>query len=276
MAKNHNKKRNIGIIYEQIINFVCERLMEDDNESAEKAISIIKNNFKENTQLFKEYKLFKALSETKETSDTLATAIIKEAKSACNHMFDNKILENEKSSLIKDLNYTFGKGVIFETKVKQYRLYATIQTLLNEWRSKNPQFDTVTEYEVKLHESLTSQKPILTESTQPKKFNKFTYKLMNEMFDKKYKSKLNEVQREIISLYIKDKTEDLTEKYNAIKKSCNNLIETYMSSCDNRILKEKYNSVKKSINNLDCKDMSKENLQKFLTIGKLKEEILGD
>ena len=49
-----------------------------------------------------------------------------------------------------------------------------------------------------------------------------------------------------------------------------------MNSCDNRILQEKYNSVKKSISNLDCKDMSKENLQKFLTIGKLKEEILGD
>ena len=145
MAKNHNKKRNIGIIYEQIINFVCERLMEDDNQNAEKAISIIKNNFTEGSQLFKEYKLFKALSETKETSDTLATAIIKEAKTACNHMFNNKTLEDEKSSLIRDLNYAFGKGVIFETKVKHYRLYATIQTLLNEWRSKNPQFDTVTE-----------------------------------------------------------------------------------------------------------------------------------
>jgi hypothetical protein len=99
---------------------------------------------------------------------------------------------------------------------------------------------------------------------------------MNEMFDKKYKSSLNETQREIISLYIKDKSEDLSQKYNAVKKSCNNLIETYISSCDNKILKEKYTTVKRSISNLDCRDMSKENLQKFLTIGKLKEEILGD
>lgn len=276
MAKNHNKKRNIGIIYEQIINFVCERLMEDDSKSAEAAINIIKENFKENTQLFKEYKLFKALSETYNVSDTLATSIIKEAKKACNHMFNNKILESEKSSLIRDLNYTFGKGVIFEGKVKDYRRYATIQTLLNEWRSSSPQFDTVTEYEIKLHENLTSKKVLTENNVVPKKVDKFTHNLMKEMFNKKYSNRLNETQQEIISLYIKDDENELTEKYKAVKSSCSHLLENYIVNCSNSILKDKYYTIKENINSLNCNDLTKENLQKFLTISKLKEEVLGD
>ena len=45
MAKTHNKKRNIGIIYEQIIQFICKKVMESDEVSSEKAVEIIKENF---------------------------------------------------------------------------------------------------------------------------------------------------------------------------------------------------------------------------------------
>ena len=120
MAKVHNKKRNIGIIYEQVIQYICNRLLENDEEVAKKGIAIIKESFKEGTQLNKEYRLFKALVTTKNVSDHLASSIINEAKKACNHHFDNKVLEEEKSSLIHNLNRTFGKGVIFEESVKNY------------------------------------------------------------------------------------------------------------------------------------------------------------
>ena len=76
MAKVHNKKRNIGIIYEQIIKFVCKKIMENDEVTSEKAIKIIKEHFAEGTQLNKEYKLFKALSDTKNVSSPLANSII--------------------------------------------------------------------------------------------------------------------------------------------------------------------------------------------------------
>ena len=38
MPRSHNKKRNVGIIYEQIINFVCGRLLEEDKKSAEEVL----------------------------------------------------------------------------------------------------------------------------------------------------------------------------------------------------------------------------------------------
>ena len=95
MAKVHNKKRNIGIIYEQMIKFICSRMLENDQETARKGVEIIKEKFKKGTQLNKEYTLFKALATTKNTTDNLAASIIGEAKKACNHMFDSKKLEIE-------------------------------------------------------------------------------------------------------------------------------------------------------------------------------------
>lgn len=276
MTKIHNKKRNIGIIYEQIINFICSELMENNKKTAESAIKIIKNNFVKDSQILKEYKLFKALSTTHNTSSPLATSIINEAKKACNHMFDNDKLEKEKSNLIKELNYTFGKGVIFETKIKNYRIYATIQTLLNEWRSNSNNFDQITEYEILLHESLTKRNELLNEEKKIVKVDKLTYKLMKEMFDKKYSSNLNRIQKNLITLFIEDKNDELIKEYSCLKENTLLEIKKYMSSCNNLVLKEKYTKIVSQINKIDCNDTEKENLQKFLTLEKLKEEILGD
>ena len=277
MAKVHNKKRNIGIIYEQMIKFICNRMIENDQESANKGINIIKESFKKGTQLNKEYKLFKALATTKDTSDNLATSIISEAKKACNQMFVSKKLESEKSQLIKKLNYTFGKGVIFKENIDNYRIYATIQTLLNEWRSEDSSFDLMTEYEIKLHNSLTEKVEIKEESNNTLlKVDSFTLKMMNEVFNKKYNSFLNETQKQLLECFINNDNELMKEKFSIIKENTKNKLDTYINDCNNQIISEKYSLVKKNIENLDSNIFDKENLQKFMTVSKLYEELLGE
>ena len=273
----HNKKRNIGIIYEQIIQFVCKSLMESNNEIAEQGLSIIKEHFREGTQLNKEYKLFKALSDTKGVSEHLANSIIFEAKKACNHMFNNEKLEREKSSLIKKLNYTFGRGIIFEESVKKYTEYATIQTLLNEWRNpETASFDLTTKYEIKLHESLSSSPQEEKTISDIPQVDSITYKLMNEIFSKKYSSLFNETQNKILKLYSTERNEELLESFSNLKIKTGMLLENYILKCDNKILKEKYQKVLNNITQLSDADLSKENLQKYLTLSKLEEELLGE
>lgn len=275
MPKQHNKKRHIGIIYEQIINFVCESLINEKKKDAEKAISIIKNNFTTESQLYKEYKLFKALSETHDVSDQLATMIITEAKSASNNMFDSEKLEKEKSKLIKELNYSFGKGEIFNKNVKNYRVYATIQTLLNEWRNNSKNFDKVSEYEIVLHNSLTeSRKP--QKEIKTTKVDTLTYKLMNEIFEKKYKNNLNKTQNNIISHYVNEDYENLNKEYSIIKERVFNCISSSKTLTRNEVLQEKKGIVIKKIASLKTEDNSEENLHKYLLALKLEEEILGE
>jgi len=277
MAKTHNKKRNIGIIYEQIIQFICKKVMESDEVSSEKAVEIIKENFAKGTQLNKEYKLFKALAKTKNISSPLANSIIFEAKKACNNMFDNDKLEKEKSKLIKDLNYSFGKGVIFKENVKDYRIYATIQTLLNEWRDpKNASFDLTTKYEIKLHENLTSKEEIISENKTLPKVDNLTFKLMNNIFEKKYKNILNHDQNIILECYAKNDISKLKENFHTLKENTIFHLNNYIDNSSNQVILEKYKKVKQNITNISEEDISKENLQRYLTIAKLKEEILGE
>ena len=276
MAKVHNKKRNIGIIYEQIIQFVCKKIMENDEVTSEKAIKIIKEHFADGTQLNKEYKLFKALSDTKNVSSPLANSIIFEAKKACNNMFDGKKLEREKSKLIKNLNYSFGKGVIFKESIKNYRTYATIQTLLNEWRDpQNASFDLTTKYEIKLHESLTEKVESLNESKKIQKVDGLTYNLMNNIFEEKYSNLLNESQSKLLKCYAKNDEETLIESFIVLKEETLDYLNDYIDSCDNKVLLEKYKTVKQNILNVSTENTSRDNLQRYLTIAKLKEELLG-
>jgi len=279
MSRSHNKKRNVGIIYEQIVNYVCKNLLIENKTNASKAIKIIKKHFKPHSQLYKEYKLFKALTTTNNISDQLASSIILEAKKACNHMFDEVALEKEKSSLIKDLNYSLGKGVIFEEKIDKYREYATVQTLLNEWRGKNSDFEKLTEYEIKLHNLLTENKNLNLENnilTENLEFDPLTYKLMKKKFNEKYVSLLNNEQKVLIEAFVADEKQSLTENFSLLKNSCITTLENYMKKCDNRILQEKRSRIISSIKLLNEKDTSKDNLQKFLTISKLKQEIIGE
>lgn len=276
MAKSHNKKRNIGIIYEQIVHFVCEQLMNNNEKTAKEAINIIKESFKENTQLNKEYKLFKALVTTKEVTDHLASRIINEAKNACNYHFDNRKLEIEKSVLIKKLNHKFGKGVIFEKNINNYREYATIQTLLNEWRKDNHDFELITQYEIKLHESLTSKKQEIVVENKLPKVDNLTFKLMNEMFNKKYNYLLNENQKKLIDAYTKSNTELITEKYTALKENTLSLLNNYINNCTNSTITENFENVYNKIRQLDVNINNKDNLHKFLTLAKLNEELSGE
>lgn len=280
MSKFHNKKRNIGIIYEQIIKFISLKLLENKKDEANNAIKIIKKYFKNGTQLQKEYKLFKALATTNNISDNLATSIIKEAKKACNNHFNNKQLEIEKSNLIKDLNYAFGKGTIFEQEINDYKTYATIQTLLNEWRDiDNSDFERKTEFEIKLHENLTKkveQKQETNIINENIKVDKLTFNLMKKIFDEKYNINLNENQKQLINHFTNNNNDNLISEFKSLKQNSLKNLNNYIKNCDNNFIKSKYQNVINNIHDLNENDISKDNLKKFLTLSKLNNELLEE
>lgn len=279
MGKTHNKKRNVGIIYEQIISFICNKTLEGDISKAKKATSIIKEHFNNNKQLGKEYKLFKALIQTKGISDSLSTSIINEAKKACNNHFNEKNLEFEKSKLIKELNYSFGKGELFKNKVSDYKIYATVQTLLNEWRKgNNIDISITSEYEKKLHEWMTSSEENKNEILNESKYsdiNQFTLNIMNNKFNKKYDEKLNEDQKKIISMFILNES-GLSSELSIIKENSLKELNNYRHVCDSDIILESYNQVINKVKSLDCENTSDDNLKKFLSLSNLIKELKGD
>ena len=181
MSKTHNKKRNVGIIYEQLVRKVSESLVEGDMDRANLVLDILKKNFRKGTELYKEFRLFNALVKTTVSSDSIATKILSEAKSAA-QVHSAGLLRSEKSKLIKVINHTLDDETFYRTRIDDYRTYATIQTLLNDWRSgSNADIKRVALYEDKIHTWLVTEKPERNlDDMRTNDIDKLTVKIMRE------------------------------------------------------------------------------------------------
>ena len=82
MSKSHNKKRNVGIIYELLLRSVSNSLINDDKLSAQQALDIIGKRFDKSTEIYKEFRLFNALAKSNVSNSAVTAAILTEAKQA--------------------------------------------------------------------------------------------------------------------------------------------------------------------------------------------------
>ena len=95
MNKSHNKKRNVGVIFELLLRCVSARLIEHDEKSAQVALDIISKYFDKESELYREFRLFNALAKSTVSDTAVAAGILSEAKQAarrCN--FKSSIEKN--------------------------------------------------------------------------------------------------------------------------------------------------------------------------------------
>ena len=78
----HNKKRNVGLVYEILIKYISDSIVNENQVEAKKAIKIIEKRFDKNTELYREFRLFKALANATVSETHIAAGIIHEAKAA--------------------------------------------------------------------------------------------------------------------------------------------------------------------------------------------------
>ena len=276
MAKrSHNKKRNVGIIYEQLILTVSKGIVENNPKLTEQAKGIIKKYFVPGKELYKEHKLFQALVKPYIDNDSLATSILGEAKKAARSHDPNR-LKREKSLLVRDINLTFGQS-FYSKKIKEYKDFATIQTLLNDWRSYSSDISVIVEYEQKAHKILTREKTTntLSEQKTPDADN-LVVKVMTEKFNSVYGSKLTEQQQHLIKKYVlsEDKT-GFESTLESIKENCIKSLSRYSNVCDSAIVKKKIKPVLKELKNLDTSSINDEKFGRFMMLCQLQEEIKG-
>ena len=276
-SKNHNKKRNVGIIYEQLCRKVSECLVEGNKEQADVALNILTTHFKKGTELYKEFRLFNSLVKTTVSSDAIASRILEKAQEAASDHNATK-LNQEKSMLIKEINHNLEGGSFYSTRVPEYRTYATIQTLLNSWRGGSENLGQVAEFEQKICEWLVTEKA--SENLSEMKsadINKLTVKIMREKFNKKYSSEMTTSQQDLIREFVFTQqsatVDEITSVLKEQKDRANNLITSYKAECSNRFIKEKIPTIEEAIKSLDPQNHKDDNVAKFLTVMGLCEEL---
>jgi len=86
--------------------------------------------------MYRELRLCRSLVKTTVGSEAVAASIVSEARTAA-RKFDYVTLDKEKSLLIRDINYSLGGKAVYGEKVEDYKAYATVGSLLNDWRSSS-------------------------------------------------------------------------------------------------------------------------------------------
>lgn len=271
----HNKKRNVGIIYEQLLSSLSKSLVEGKSGEVKIVKGLIDKHFRPGTELYKEFRLFQAMVKTNVPRESLAIKILEEAKKASNNL-DSKKLQIEKSLLIKDINHKIADGNFYNQRVNEYRDFATVQVLLNLWNKGDlSSLKTISEYEAKVQEMLLSEsKQAILENEKTSEINSFTVKIMLEKFNKKYDGTLNEVQAKIIKEYVfSPKSDLLTNLLKEVKQDTLKEIANLPEKHSNQILCEKVNNVKGQISSLKESVHDDDNISRFLLLSKLCTEL---
>lgn len=278
--KAHNKKRNVGLLFEFLVRYITTSLIEGRESDSNQAVALLKRHFKPGTELYKEYRLFNSLVKTTVSSDAVANSILVEAKAAVRRI-DTKKLEHEKSMLIRGINHELNDAEFYSRPVTEYKTYATISTLFSDWRDRSSDFDIdrLIAYESRLVERLLKvREPVkqLEELKDPSA-DRLVLKLMSEKLNKKYESKLTNEQRDLIQRFVFSKASDdttkLLETLNEIRNKTIEMINSYVADDENdpsttNILKEvKMTVLDKPIEALDDKA-----IETYLKIVQLRDE----
>ena len=273
MAK-HNKKRNVGLIHEQLVRYASEKLVEGKEDRAETALEIISSNFHKNSELFREFRLFNSLVHTRVPTKDLARKIIDESKIACKKHNASK-LRSEKSRLIRDVNHVLDQKDFYDKKINEYRVFATVQALLNEWRgAQRLSPSEVVAYEAGLENWLAREEGTPTLS-KAKNADPLALSIMIEKFNKKYESSLTPDQISLLESCLCNDESSILRQIKAIKKRAVTTVEAFYSKCDNQVLNDKKALIMERIKRLEPSS-TEESVSKALTLSKLVFEMEGE
>lgn len=242
----HNKKKNIGIIFDLLLKeyYSCS----DDNK---KIIieSIIFKYFNSKSILLKEYNCYNVLSSVRgmnERDSERYLNIIKEEYKNLNHEENEKQLSLLKEDISKHLGKEF-----YDNFTTSYKVYATIYGVLNEtcenslekFELENKILDLMRSEDVKKTNYIVEHSDILTYNTYCKKFNS------------KYLS-LNENQKLLFEKFIKsiDDDVDFTLTLNEELHNCKKILEERIKIEKDSKLIERINETLKEITNFNSKN----------------------
>jgi len=250
----HSKFKNTGLLFELLVRQVASDVM---NGIESTALKLIKRHYKTNSELSKELKLYRSLSEEKFTSDKKAEMFV-DACIASRNTLQESILRREKYNLIKDLKKSFVTESFLKSRVKNYKLQASIYKLFESSEFEDPKSLVSNRYIIIdniLSPKLAVKKKVITED---KDVRILASKLMIDKFNKKY-SNLSAGQQKMLREYINNVTNTVTLKEYIKTESIKlmNELSNLKNIVPNKILRIKLNEVTNLL-----KDLSERHLVK--------------
>lgn len=248
----HNKIKNTAILYELLSRQITVDVLNDTKDSP--AVKIFKEFFNKNTELGKEYELYRIITEKKYSQESHAVKLL-EAVVTSRQRLSNRRLNNEKYNLIKTIKENYNVKDFFNTRLPNFKVFASIYRVFGI--SENPNPIETTDSTITLVEHITSKpkndksksKVMENLSEQDKDLRLLTYQLLVDKFNSKYKS-LNESQKDLLKEYINNlsNTNSLNEFVNSEIVKIKSTLKKYVVKVDDDITRIK---LEEAINHID-------------------------
>jgi len=281
--KSHNKKRNAGLLYEFLVRSISRALVEGDQKKSAMALKILKRHFKPGSELYKEFRLINALIKTTVSSEAVAASILNEAKQAARG-YNLDELDREKSILIKHINHSLKDENFYDQQINEYRMYATVQTLINDWRATDKNIGRLASYEDQLVRWLVSEKTqpeeqVISEESQG--MSRLLMKVMTKKLNEKYTGILNDEQKSLVKAYVFSTANSdpsiITKKLQEIRGNVLQKIESYeRSNPDDRYINEKLSGVREKLISESAETVDDNTVTRFMLYTKLSAELDGE
>jgi hypothetical protein len=128
---SHQKKRNVGLVYEFLSREVAAAAVSRDSARAGRALGIVSEHLSEGSLLFPALSLHRQVMATRGVSERLARRIVDELKAAgVRASIDRPLVESAKSAMIHDMNRSLGRDVFDRFRIPDYTAHASIGILL--------------------------------------------------------------------------------------------------------------------------------------------------
>ena len=200
----HSKVRNTGILFELITRQITADIIENKDGLA---VGILKKYFSPNSQLGKEYELYKILTTENYKSESKANHLIEAVLKTYNKI-NRSQLRREKYNLVSEIKNSYNVNEFFMARIPNYKVYASIYKLFESLTTTDPSAETDARFTIiesitrkKVKETKAPKKTLENYKKSEKDLRLLTYQVLVEKFNKKYKS-LSEQQKGLLRKYI--------------------------------------------------------------------------
>ena len=118
----HNKKHNIGIIFELLTRQVAEGVVRKKPQASQAATELINKYFSTNTVLHEELSLFNILLYNQTDSHRVAGKLLESVLAYANGINEVELCKS-KDSLLEEVRSTFSEQDFFKIKIPNYKVY---------------------------------------------------------------------------------------------------------------------------------------------------------
>ena len=255
----HNKIKNTGILFELLARQVTADILTDGKQLSAK---LVKKYFSTKKPLGRELQLYQTLMRETFKSETQANRFLDEVIKQRKRL-TNSILRREKYNLIKEIKKNYPVEDFFRSKIKNYKIYASISNLFlaetsqDEFSPSQIVQHRGTIVEHVLHDKVKSKK-IQEQSAKIKSYEKadkdlrlLSYKILVERFNKKYTS-LNSRQKDLLQNYVNNisNTNSLREHLNNEVVMIKTILKNMIPTIADKVTKIKVNEAYKQSDKL--------------------------